>query len=329
MTVAIDWGSTSFRAFHFDDAGNLLNKYQGEHGIKKAQSLKDQERNAWFENTLVETCGSWIDIDRETPSANRQGFAKAWLSGGSEDAVDVVLSGMVTSRNGWVETPYIECPIQLDDLRKHSVRRTLAGFSLAFLPGVSVIGSHPDVMRGEELQLIGVELSSVDGVSDASARGAASIAQDHTIFVLPGTHSKWVSCRGSVNEGVANGAQLTIESFHTCPSGELYDSLLNHTLIGGLAEQGNWSEMTFLAAVKSGFSSQRLLMDELAAEPADNKTPTTPVTTMLSGQSPNIVLIGEPQLCGLYLQALQALNIPARVAGEDMSEAGFKTLLGY
>jgi len=192
--------------------------------------------------------------------------------------VDVVLSGMVTSRNGWIETPYIECPILLNDLRKHSVRFASAGFQLAFLPGVSVNGDHPDVMRGEELQLIGVEPSYVNGSSGANV--AADLRQDQTIFVLPGTHSKWVSCRSSLNVGVAadidvkdsnandsavNDAQLTIESFHTCPSGELYDSLLNHTLIGGLAVQGDWSETTFLTSVKSGYSSQRLLSSLFAA----------------------------------------------------------------
>jgi len=375
MTVAIDWGSTSFRAFHFDDDGNLLNKYQGEHGIKKAQGLTDHERNAWFEKTLVEACGGWIAIDRKAPSVNKKGFANAWITGGSDDAVDVVLSGMVTSRNGWIETPYIECPVQLSDLRKHSVRRTFAGARLAFLPGVSVGGNHPDVMRGEELQLIGVELRSVNGVRDA-----AGIERDQTIFVLPGTHSKWASCHSLLIDGVsddvyaddvyanneaANGARLTIESFHTCPSGELYDSLLNHTLIGGLAVQGEWSETTFLAAVKSGFSSQRLLsslfaarsgvllesleataapaylsglligreiregIDELAARQEDGQSSSTAVAATASGQGLDIVLIGEPKLCGLYLQALQALNLPARAAGADMSEAGFRKLIGY
>ena len=56
MTVAIDWGSTSFRAFHFDSEGNLLNQYQGEHGIKQAQGLASKERKVWFERTLLEIC---------------------------------------------------------------------------------------------------------------------------------------------------------------------------------------------------------------------------------------------------------------------------------
>ena len=348
MTVAIDWGSTSFRAFHFDSEGNLLNQYQGEHGIKQAQGLASKERKVWFERTLLEICRDWIEADRKFSAASDSAKENQWVCEGSENRVDVVLSGMVTSRNGWIETPYINCPLVLDDLRKHSVNHNVDGIELAFLPGVSVNADHPDVMRGEELQLIGVDLHSTDCHSVAA--NETENRQVQTIFVLPGTHSKWVSCRSSGSESLA------IESFHTCPTGEVFDSLLNHTLIGGLAVEGDWSETMFATSVKTGYSSQRFLSSLFAArsgvllESLDASAVPAYLSGMLIGREiregmdvpsafaldkqsskskVSLVLIGEPQLCQLYLRALQTLEIPATVAGEDMSAAGFKKLLGY
>ena len=272
---------------------------------------------------------------------SKKTIANGWLSGSSERQVDVVLSGMVTSRNGWVETPYISCPLILEDLRKHSVRYEFQDIQLAFLPGVSVTGQYPDVMRGEELQLIGVELDSVGGGS--GVKDTAESQQDQAIFVLPGTHSKWVNCRCDRHD-----TKLTIESFHTCPSGELYDTLLKYTLIGGLALRDHWDEAAFVSSVKTGFTSQRFLsslfaarsgvllesldasavpaylsglligreiregIDELAV---NDQLSSTPGNSDVSALGPGIVLVGEPQLCGLYLRALKHLNISARVAG--------------
>ncbi|WP_164135303.1 2-dehydro-3-deoxygalactonokinase, partial [Stenotrophomonas maltophilia] len=81
---------------------------------------------------------------------------------------------------GWVEAPYAACPAAFADLAGAIVwRRLETGTPLGFVPGISLVdaGGVPDVMRGEETQVFGAlaALSLADGV-----------------FVLPGTHSKWV-----------------------------------------------------------------------------------------------------------------------------------------
>ncbi|MEM9379416.1 MAG: 2-dehydro-3-deoxygalactonokinase [Planctomycetota bacterium] len=73
----------------------------------------------------------------------------AWPTGKS---LPVLASGMITSRNGWVETPYVNVPLGAGDLARTLVpHRTSCGIDLRFITGVTTDHpSGPDVMRGEE-----------------------------------------------------------------------------------------------------------------------------------------------------------------------------------
>jgi 2-dehydro-3-deoxygalactonokinase len=86
----------------------------------------------------------------------------------------ILLSGMVTSRNGWIESPFVQTPAGAADLAAGAVRRHIAGFPpLFFLPGIAQSLPLPDVMRGEELSILGID--DADG-----------------LHVLPGPHAKWI-----------------------------------------------------------------------------------------------------------------------------------------
>src|SRR3546814_14018480 len=97
----------------------------------------------------------------------------------ADPAVPVVLSGMIGSRQGWLEAPYLACPAALADLGAALVPLDLARGRRVFLaPGLSTrdAGGVPDVMRGEEVQILG----EVD-----------RLGVDSAILCMPGTHSKW------------------------------------------------------------------------------------------------------------------------------------------
>ena len=84
---------------------------------------------------------------------------------------------------------------------------------LAFAPGLSTENDGmPDVMRGEETQVFGaLEISKrTDG-----------------LFLLPGTHSKWVRVIGG-----------RIGSFRTFMTGEVFGALKEHTILGRLMRDG-------------------------------------------------------------------------------------------
>ncbi len=194
--IGIDWGSTGFRAYRFGAGGTVVETRSSVRGIKTVDIGNDRE--AAFAGVLTAELGDW-------------------LAGGPR----VVLSGMITSRNGWVETPYIHVPAREADLATGVLERELGPARLHFLPGVAVTRPVADVMRGEEVQVFGTDLGTRP-----------------SLVVLPGTHSKWAH--------IADGR---IESFATIITGELFDLLRNKSLIGGVAEGDEFNEIAFLSGV--------------------------------------------------------------------------------
>ena len=60
---------------------------------------------------------------------------------------------MITSRNGWVEVPYVDAPAGVVELAAGARQITLMnGATVTFLPGMRDPAAEPfsDVMRGEE-----------------------------------------------------------------------------------------------------------------------------------------------------------------------------------
>jgi 2-dehydro-3-deoxygalactonokinase len=116
----------------------------------------------------------------------------------------MLCAGMVGSVRGWVEAPYLPCPANIAALAGalHRVEpRT------AILPGLSFVdGPRGDVMRGEEVQLLG----SV----------AAGLAPPDALLCQPGTHCKW-----------ARMADGKVAAFSTAMTGELFALLRKHSLL--------------------------------------------------------------------------------------------------
>jgi 2-dehydro-3-deoxygalactonokinase len=119
----------------------------------------------------------------------------------------LLLAGMIGSNRGWVEARYVPCPAGADDLAGALV---WAGEREAIVPGVSYVGDgRADVMRGEEVQLVG---ATADG----------SVPPD-ALVCHPGTHNKWVTLEGG-----------RIASFRTVMTGELFSLLKKHSILADL-----------------------------------------------------------------------------------------------
>ena len=188
--LALDWGTSSLRAY-------LLAAGSGG----QAQTL-DVRHAPWgimnlFQNsspaTLLELCGDWL---------------------ASYPALPLLAAGMVGSTQGWVEAPYMTCPAGAAQLAGRLASTPLSESSgaerkLLIVPGVLQSGALPNVMRGEETQIVG-----------ALALGGTD---KDGLFVLPGTHSKWAAVRAGL-----------IERFSTFMTGELFAALRKHTILGKL-----------------------------------------------------------------------------------------------
>lgn len=126
--IAIDWGSSSFRAFLLSGDGRILEQRRSNKGAFQITE---------YENTLAEMCGSWLADNGNLP---------------------IRMGGSIGSRNGWQETGYIECPVAPHDMKEAFVPvENSLGWDIAVLPGVSVTSgmAECDVMRGEEIQIFG------------------------------------------------------------------------------------------------------------------------------------------------------------------------------
>ncbi|MEP3299257.1 MAG: 2-dehydro-3-deoxygalactonokinase [Pseudoruegeria sp.] len=179
--IIVDWGTTSLRATLTDASGHIFAEIENERGI---QFIKDKA----FEPELVAAIDLWLKEHGPLP---------------------VIALGMITSKNGWIEVPYVACPATSNDLAKGVIHRKLPnGSNLYFLPGITdkTRAPFPDVVRGEETQILGF------GVTNAST------------VVLPGTHSKW----STVSAG-------HIQGFQTFVTGEIFALMSQHSFIAKAA----------------------------------------------------------------------------------------------
>ena len=198
MLLALDWGTTSFRAYLFDNERNNIDSVTAAAGIMQCD-IK-------FEDVYYAQVGHWLKQYKGIP---------------------VIASGMITSKQGWVETPYLPCPASLDDLSKNLTSHlTTIGDAIHFVSGVCQQTPTPNIMRGEETQMAGLKNRS------------------SLTAILPGTHSKWIRLEGD-----------TITHFSTFMTGEIFAALTEHTILGRLLTQGSDPE-SFAEGVRDGFAEK-------------------------------------------------------------------------
>ena len=325
--IGLDWGTSNLRAFLITTEGQVIQQRRRPWGIlrlpdRSVTTHPDREATP-FDAALVGIAGDWI---ARWPEAR------------------LLACGMVSSRQGWREAPYLAVPADPADIARAHVEIEVApGRSLAILPGLcqgrTEPGSgsgmtalnrpfeSPDVMRGEETQAVG-----------ALAR-EPGIAADCWL-ILPGTHSKWVRVRDG-----------RLIGFATHMTGELFDLLSRHSIlaqsIAGAAEAPARLEdhsdeaRGFLLGVRlaadSGASPQNLLFG-VRARTLLQRWSAEAARGLLSGilighevhlataesqrSLAPLVLVGEPTLCERYSLALGVLGLHATAILDNTAADG-------
>lgn len=171
--LAVDWGTTNRRVYAIDHQGRVLATERDGQGL--------------------------LATPRDAFAGEVEGLRRRFGN------VTVLCAGMVGSAAGWVNVPYVEAPAGLDHLaaRLHWIEpgRT------AIVPGVAKRDAEaPDVMRGEEVQLLGAV--------------AAGAAPQGALLCQPGTHCKWARVEGG-----------RITWFRTAMTGELFAMLKRDSLL--------------------------------------------------------------------------------------------------
>ena len=184
VLIGLDWGTSSLRAYLLAASGEVIDQRWSAAGILAVD-------DGGFSDVLHATVGGWLNTSPTLP---------------------IIASGMVGSRAGWREVPYVAAPAGLQEIARGAVSLPFASTTVWLLPGLAQRpdkGTGADVIRGEETQVLGV-------VSGASCDGMSE-----RLWVLPGTHSKWVTTRAE-----------TITSFATFFTGELFASLSTQGTLG-------------------------------------------------------------------------------------------------
>jgi 2-dehydro-3-deoxygalactonokinase len=284
--VAVDWGTSSLRIARMDAQGRVIEERSSAQGILIVPGGD-------FATVFIAACADWVRADGSF----------------------CLMSGMVGSRQGWLEAPYCACPAGFADVAGALAWLMPApgGARVAIVPGLSCEHDGvPDVMRGEEVQVFGA-LQVLD-------------LQDATL-VLPGTHSKWVTVRGQ-----------QIHGFSTFMTGEFYSLLRQHSILSRTLppEDGALDEAAFDRGVtqalaggsllSTAFSVRTLsLMDRMAAQALPSYLSGLVIGEELRASAPAggmVVVMGAPALAVRYERALAHLGVPTRRVGSEATWRG-------
>jgi 2-dehydro-3-deoxygalactonokinase len=283
--IGVDWGTTSFRAALMDSRGAVLDSRESPRGIMTVQ-------DGDFAGVLSAEIGDWLSTGR----------------------LPVLMSGMIGSRQGWIEASYVSCPAGLADLAAGLLPVPFDAAPVHIVPGMESAGATMrDVMRGEETQIFGA---------------LEKLGQSGGSFVLPGTHSKWVR---------ADGGQ--VRQFSTYMTGEVYAACRGHTILGRLMQDGPSQPAAFQRGVAAGARAGgpgALLNRLFGVRTAGlfGEIPAVDLADYLSGLligaeitdagpgGAEVQILGAHELATRYGVAAAAIGVISRILDADLAFAG-------
>lgn len=306
--LALDWGTSSLRAFLMHDGKIVQTRHSG-HGIQHLPV----PGTAGFELALAQIAGDWLQQWPDLP---------------------IVASGMVGSAQGWREAPYARCPATTHSLAAQSVSVASGlGKNVLIAPGVlfDQPGQLPDVMRGEETQIAGALLQNPQWAA-------------RSCIVLPGTHSKWVQiengrivsfstyltgelfavlCKHSILGRLMPEATVSAEGHaeHDAAAFELGLATARESVPGDLPHQIFATRTLGLTGrLPNGsladFLSGLLIGHELVSG----------LARIEEGAPVPLILIGDAALCQRYANALRDLQKPACAVLDNTAPVGLWNL---
>ena len=180
FVLFIDWGTTNFRAYKFNLIKNKVeNKIENNKGILNINNTKQ-----------------YVSI-----------ILKVLKKFGLSKKTYILMAGMVGSKKGLYEVPYLEIPINLKNISTKIILKKILNINLRIIPGlVFKENNFFDVLRGEETLVIGA-------INKLNIKKKCYIC-------CPGTHSKWITIKKN-----------KFIKFSSFMSGELYSVISKWTIL--------------------------------------------------------------------------------------------------
>ena len=289
--IGINWGSSNFRAHLIAHDGTVVDTLEAAAGVASLQR------------------------DGMVEMAHR--VRARW-----PDATRVYAAGMIGSNVGWTDAGYVPCPAGFDRLCDELVPTRIGELALHIVPGLACVRERdeaPDIMRGEETELLGLQVS---GRLD-----------DAPLVALPGTHTKWVRIEGG-----------RVVEFMTAMSGEIYDRLTTAGLLASIVEGPGGDGEAFRDGVRTSaartlglgallFGARaRVIRGMLAKADASAYLRGLLIGSEIADalalfpqpRERALPLVGSAAVCTLYAAALDELGIASRtIASSDAIARGF------
>lgn len=290
--VAVDWGTSQLRLWPLDRAGKKLACHRSNQGMRVVER---DEFPAILEAQLEEL-GLGFDVP-------------------------VIMCGMVGSRQGWQEAPYLKTPAHINSVVDGAVSIAGTKRDMRILPGMAKYDPvAPDVMRSEETQLLGLH-----HLMSERAGG---------LVCMPGSHAKWVRFENGI-----------VTDFMTTLSGELFAALGSSSVLKHALEKAdkhiNAQSDAFTDAVTASLEEPATIFARLfATRPQNllNDASADDAAARISGSiigqdiagavsrfAPmrQITLVGSGHLGILYQAALELAGLNSTIVdGDELAIAG-------
>jgi 2-dehydro-3-deoxygalactonokinase len=286
--IAINWGSSNFRAYKLDAKGNIEGEKSSGCGAVSVQP-------GGFLDALMAEVGDWL-----------------WEGDGR-----VLMCGMVGARRGWKEAPYVPVPATFDQVAEGVIRLAVESFDPRIVPGLMGADESgvPEVLRGEETEIFGCE-------NDLANYTQLCLPGTHTkwVRVESGKIASFsTSMTGDLFKAIRENTIL-----RSCTQKEPTDG---DAFLQGVARARQPGELAHhLFGVRtlvltgamqepaaSSYLSGLLIGHEVKAMAREDET---------------VHLIGDPALCSLYARALHECGVNSSVEPPDAALRGLVRIAG-
>ncbi len=286
--IAVDWGSSNFRAYAVDKQGEIRQRTKAHQGVSR---IKDQN----FAGTLRRLLGKWFNKYPDVP---------------------VLMCGVIGGRQGWQEVEHAPAPIDIETLAKHAelIPNHFFERDIYIVPGVKIRRSDFDfdVIRGEEVQIFGALAQLPEA--------------DRHIICLPGTHTKWVEIRKGnivdVQTFVTGEMFSLLSRFSTISTIVEGSSYSSEGFAKGLIAAKNGALLNELFKLRVAVASKQLVSHEassylsglLVANEIEG-------AVKMIGKTDNVTVVAVPWLMDMYQQSLASYGISITEVKSDEATA--------
>ena len=286
--IAVNWGTSNFRAYKLDAKGHVESEKSSNRGAVSVPA-------GGFQDALMAEIMEWLDAGDTR----------------------ILMCGMVGARRGWKEAPYVQVPASFDQIVHSVIKLDVDGLNVRIVPGL--IGSDstgvPDVMRGEETEIL----------------GCSSDVGDSAHFCLPGTHTKWVR----VEKG-------KIGSFATSMTGDLFRAIRESTILRSCTQHDPDDENAFLLGVARAGQDGALVHQLFGVRTLvltgkmNEKSASSYLSGLLIGneiketarKEDHVHLVGETSLCLLYQKAMHEFGMKSTIQPQGAALRGLQRIAG-